>query len=174
MGESPDWDTQVFASSEINAFALPGRKIGVFEGMFGVTQNTDQLAAIVGHEIGHLSENHAQARTSAQVATDAGLRIIAWLLNLGEVEYANEIAAALGPGAQVGLLLPYSRSHEFEADAFGLSAMVETGYDGGDALQLWRLMNVATQGRPPAFLATPPAPTDRIEAMQDIFATLPS
>ncbi len=170
-GEAPDaWEVRAFASPEANAFVLPGRKIGVHEGMLGLVSNADQLAAIVGHEIGHLAANHAQERMSAQVATDAGLRIIAQLLNLGDVEYAAEIAAALGIGAQVGLLLPYSRAHELEADAYGLKTMTSAGYAPREALELWRLMKDAAPRRGPSFLATHPAPADRIEAMEEILA----
>jgi len=170
-GESPDdWEVQVFAAPDANAFVLPGRKIGVFEGMLEVTANSHQLAAVIGHEIGHLASNHAQERISAQVAADAGLRVIARLLNFGEVEYAEEIAAALGLGAQVGLLLPYSRAHELEADAFGLRTMAGAGYDPRESLELWRRMDAAARRRGPAFLATHPAPAARIEAMEEILS----
>lgn len=173
LGQAPeDWEAQVFASSDINAFALPGRKIGIYEGMFQVMQTEDHLAAIVGHEIGHLAENHAQERISAQVATDTGLRIIAWLLNAGEVEYADEIGAALGLGAQVGLLLPYSRSHELEADAFGLQAMVNAGYDGEEAITLWQRMEQVSGPRAPQFLATHPVPERRIEELREMLARI--
>lgn len=170
-GQAPqDWEVQAFASPEANAFVLPGRKIGVFEGMFDVVANTDQLAAVVGHEIGHLAANHAQERISAQIATNTGLQIVYRLLNLGEVEYANEIAAALGLGAQVGLLLPYSRSHELEADAYGLATMTEAGFAPREALELWRRMEAATGPRGLPFLATHPAPERRIEEMEEILA----
>lgn len=172
--EEQAWEALVFASPEINAFVLPGRKIGVFEGMFEVMESEDQLAAVVGHEIGHLEANHAQERISAEIAANAGLRIISRLLNLGEVEYADEFAAALGLGAQVGLLLPYSRSHELEADAYGLRMMAAAGFAPHAALDLWRRMEVATQKRGPAFLATHPSPATRIEAMEQILETFPS
>lgn len=170
-GEAPgDWEVQAFASPEANAFVLPGRKIGVYEGMLRLVGSADQLAAVVGHEIGHLAANHAQERISAQVATNTGLRIIAQILNLGDVEYAEEIAAALGIGAQVGLLLPYSRSHELEADAFGLETMAAAGYEPRQAIELWRRMDQATQRRGFTFLQTHPAPVERIEAMEEILA----
>jgi predicted Zn-dependent protease len=170
-GETPrDWEVRAFAAPEAKAFVLSGRKIGVFEGMFRVAANPDQLAAVVGHEIGHLASNHAQDRISAQIAADVGLPIIARLLNLGEVEDAAEIAAALGIGAQVGLLLPYSRSHELEADAFGLRKMAAAGFAPREALELWRRMDAATGRRGLSFLQTHPAPMERIEAMEEILA----
>jgi len=172
-GESPAaWEAEVFASPEVNAFALPGRKIGVYEGMFGVAQNPDQLAAVVGHEIGHLEANHPQERVSAEVATDAGLRVVGSLLNAGNVQYASEIGAALGLGAQVGILLPYSRSQETEADRYGLRLMVAAGYDGRQALELWRRMEASGGARGPEFLSTHPAPEARIAAMEAYLAEL--
>lgn len=175
MGESPgDWEIRVFATPEVNAFALPSRKVGVYEGMFGVTQNPDQLAAVVGHEIGHLKANHPQERVSAEVATDMGLRVISGLLSAGEIGNADTISAALGLGAQVGLLLPYSRQQELEADAFGLGAMERAGYEGREAIALWRRMDATGGARGPEFLATHPAPASRIEAMERVLASLPA
>jgi predicted Zn-dependent protease len=166
-GESRgDWEAVVFARPDINAFALPGRKIGVFEGMFRVTETPDQLAAIVGHEVGHLQAEHAQERMSAQVAQGWFMRLVALLLNVGEVEYAAEIAAALGLGVQYGLLMPYSRRQELEADRLGLVSMAEAGYAPEEAVALWRRMDTAVAGRPPEFLATHPAPASRIREIE--------
>src|SRR5918998_1611597 len=109
-GEKRDaWEVVVFADPAVNAFTLPGRKIGIFEGMFRVAENDDQLAAVVGHEIGHLQAEHGRERMNAQVAKSWGLQIIALLLNLSGVNYGPEIAAALGLGVEYGLVLPYSR-----------------------------------------------------------------
>jgi predicted Zn-dependent protease len=166
-GEAPaDWEAVVFASAEINAFALPGNKIGVFEGMFRVFGNADQLAAVVGHEIGHLQAEHGQERITAQITKDWGLRVVALLLRLGDVEYAADIAAALGLGVEYGLLLPYSRRQELEADRLGLFIMADAGFDPAEAVALWRRMDAATDNRLPAFLATHPAPAERIEAIE--------
>jgi predicted Zn-dependent protease len=166
-GERPgDWEVVVFARPDINAFALPGRKIGVFEGMFSVTESPDQLAAIVGHEIGHLQAEHAQERMSAQVAQGWFMRIVSLLLNIGEVEYAAEIAAALGLGMQYGVLMPYSRRQELEADRLGLVSMAKAGYAPGEAVVLWQRMEAAMSGRPPEFLATHPAPASRIREIE--------
>lgn len=172
-GEDPAaWETLVFASPEINAFALPGGRIGVFEGLLGVAGNEDQLAAIVGHEIGHLQAEHAQERMTTQIAKDAGLRLIALLLQLGDVEFAAGIAAALGLGVQYGLVLPYSRRHELEADRLGLVTMAEAGYDPAEAVELWRRMDAAGGPRAPEFLATHPAPASRIAAIEAMLPEL--
>ncbi|TGN61580.1 M48 family peptidase [Paracoccus liaowanqingii] len=163
---SSNWEVLVFRGSEINAFALPGRKIGIYEGMFGVVQNRDQLAAIVGHEIGHLQAEHSQERMSAQVAQNWGLRALSWVLRAGEVEYAAEIAAALGVGLEYGLVLPYSRRQELEADRLGLITMAGAGFQPAEAVSLWQRMEAATAGRGPEFLATHPAPQSRIAAIK--------
>lgn len=166
------WEIEVFASPQINAFALPGGKIGVYEGMFDVVQNEAQLAAIVGHEIGHLEAEHAQKRMSAQIARNAGVRIVSFFLNIGGVEYGAEIAAALGLGLDYGLLLPYSRDHEIEADALGLSTMADAGFNPREAVTLWQRMQAAQGDRPPAFLATHPTPTSRIREIEAILETI--
>jgi predicted Zn-dependent protease len=170
-GERPeDWEAVVFAGPEVNAFALPGNRIGVFEGMFGIAENPDQLAAVVGHEIGHVGAEHSQERMTAEIARHLGVRLIALLLQLGEVQYGEDIAAALGLGAEYGLLLPYSRQHELEADRAGLQLMAAAGYDPAEAVALWRNMQAAGRDGPPSFLSTHPTPAARIEALEEMLA----
>lgn len=169
IGANPaDWETVVFASPQVNAFALPGNKIGVFEGMFQVIGSADQLAAIVGHEIGHLQAEHGKERMNAQVAKEFGMRLISLLLQLGDVEYAVEIAAALGIGVEYGLVLPYSRNQELEADRLGLVTMAQAGFEPAEAVELWRRMEAAGGSRVPDFLATHPAPQARIRAIEEM------
>lgn len=171
--EEPDaWEVLVFRGSEINAFALPGRKIGVYEGMFQVVANEDQLAAIVGHEIGHLQAEHSQDRMNAQVAKGWGMRALSLVLQLGEVEYAAEIAAALGIGINYGLVLPYSRRQELEADRLGLLTMAAAGFRPEEAVTLWQRMDAAISDRAPEFLATHPAPQSRIAELEAMLPEL--
>ena len=167
-GRPEDWEAVVFDGPEVNAFALPGNKIGVFEGMFDVAGSADQLAAVVGHEIGHLAAEHSKERMTAQVVKDLGLRIVYLILRLGDVQYAADIAAALGLGAEYGLVLPYSRGHELEADRLGLELMAEAGYDPAAAVELWRRMEAAAGEGPPGFLSTHPTPAARIEALEEM------
>jgi predicted Zn-dependent protease len=164
------WEVVVFADPAINAFTLPGRKIGIFEGMFRVARNDDQLAAVIGHEIGHLRADHARQRMNAQVAKGWGLRIVALLLNLSGVNYGPEIAAALGLGVEYGLVLPYSRRQEFEADRLGLQLTAKAGFRPEEAITLWQRMDALAGPRPPQFLATHPAPEARIKAIREILA----
>ncbi|EKV31570.1 Zn-dependent protease with chaperone function [Caenispirillum salinarum AK4] len=168
MGEDPQaWELQVFQGDAVNAFALPGNKIGVFEGMMRFAQTEAQLAAVVGHEIGHHLAEHAQERMNAAVAKDFGLEAVEFFLDIGDVAYAREIAAVLGLGVEVGLTLPYTREHELEADRLGLRLMTDAGYDPRAAVQLWRRM-AGQGGGQPAFLSTHPAPADRAERLEEI------
>jgi predicted Zn-dependent protease len=160
------WQVQLFASPQVNAFALPGGRIGVFEGMFRVAENRDQLAAVIGHEIGHVTARHGQSRLNAEAMRRLGVQVVNVALGLSNVRYANEIAAALGAGTEFGLLLPYSRNQELQADQLGLFAMTRAGFDPAQAPALWRRMDALVPQRGPTFLATHPAPTTRIQALE--------
>lgn len=170
LGEDPaNWEMRVFQGEEINAFALPGNKIGVFEGMVRFAGDESQLAAVVGHEIGHHLADHSQERMNAAVLKDFGLDAIEFFLNIGDVAYAREIAAIMGLGVEVGLTLPYSREHEIEADRLGVDLMRDAGYDPRAAVALWRRM--AQRGTDPfAFLSTHPAPAARADALERLIA----
>jgi predicted Zn-dependent protease len=163
-----NWEVVVFEGDQANAFALPGGQIGIYEGMFQIADNEAQLATVIAHEIGHVRAEHAQERVSSEVATQGVVQLVSAALQVGNVAYANAIAGALGAGAQYGVLLPYSRNQELEADRLGLQLMVEAGYDPREALEFWREMEQQGGGRPPAFLSTHPAPDDRIEELQEL------
>lgn len=167
-----DWDIRVFASPQINAFALPGRKIGVYEGMFQAARTADQLAAIIGHEIGHLQAEHARKRVTAQIAKDSGLQLLNWALEAGDVQFAREIAGALGVGIELGLVLPYSRNQETEADRIGVHIMHDAGFAAEEAITLWQRMASLSDNRGPEFLATHPQPTSRITEIRALIPTL--
>jgi predicted Zn-dependent protease len=160
------WQIELFASPQVNAFALPGGRIGVFEGMFRVAENPDQMATVIGHEIGHVVARHGQARMNAEAWRRLGVQVVNIALGLSNVRYHNEIAAALGLGTQYGLLLPYSRRQELQADRLGLFAMAAAGYDPAQAPALWRRMDAMLPPRGPTFLATHPAPAARIEQLE--------
>ncbi|MCB5176332.1 MULTISPECIES: M48 family metallopeptidase [Microvirga] len=165
-GEDPRrWEVQVFAQPEANAFVLPGRKIGVLEGMIRVAENESQLAAVIGHEIGHLQAEHSRERVSGETLRQWGLQLISFLLQVNDVAFAREIAALLGVGVEFGLVRPYGRAQELEADRLGLFTMAKAGYDPREAAELWRRMDERGGGTP-ALLSTHPAPQDRIEAIE--------
>ncbi|MBN8927572.1 MAG: hypothetical protein BGO51_04280 [Rhodospirillales bacterium 69-11] len=159
------WDVRLFASQQVNAFALPGGRIGVFEGMFRVAENRDQLAAVIGHEVGHVDARHPETRMNAEAIKTLGLRVIQVALGIADVPFAREIAAVLGAGTDFGLLLPFSRKQELQADRYGLFAMTRAGFDPEQAPKLWQRMDAMVPARGPTFLATHPAPAARIEAL---------
>jgi predicted Zn-dependent protease len=167
-GENPGrWEVQVFAQPDANAFVLPGRKIGVLEGMIRVAGSDGQLAAVIGHEIGHLQAEHSRERVSGETLRQWGLQLISFLLQVNDVAFAREIAALLGVGVEFGLVRPYGRAQELEADRLGLFTMAKAGYDPREAAELWRRME-QHGGAIPALLSTHPAPRDRIEAIEAI------
>ena len=166
------WEVEVFDSPEANAFALPGGKIGVFTGMLRITENEAQLATVLGHEIGHLQAEHGKKRVQAQLVRDIGLRALTAALGAADVEYAAEIGAALGIGVEYGLLRPYSRDHEREADVAGLRLMDAAGFDPAQAAVFWDRMEAQSARRGPAFLSTHPAPGDRADDIRELVRTL--
>jgi predicted Zn-dependent protease len=167
-GDEPTrWEVVVLARPEANAFVLPGRKIGVFEGMLQVTSSRDELAAVLGHEIGHLQAEHPAERLSAEFIRRWGLQLVSAALQLGDVQYANEIAALLGVGIEFGLLRPYSRRQELEADRLGLVTMAKAGFEPRAAVRLWERMD-EIGGQSIAILSTHPAPRARIEAIEKL------
>lgn len=169
-GDDPNaWEFAVFAGEEINAFAVPGKKVGVFEGMMQLFENDAQLAAVVSHEIAHVLEDHAQARTNTTILRDLGLELSQAVLDVGDISYAPEIAAIMGLGAEVGITLPYSRAHEREADRIGVRLMHQAGYDPYAAVRLWEKMAERGPSRI-GFLSTHPAADDRAEALREFIA----
>lgn len=161
------WEVVVFESDQINAFALPGGKIGVYTGILKVTENQDQLAAIMGHEVGHVIAKHSNERLSSNQAA-AGVQALAGALLGSQDEQTQTYAmAALGAGLQYGVLMPYGRSHEKEADIIGQELMAKAGFNPQGAIDLWHNMAKASKGAPPEFLSTHPAHDTRIEKLTD-------
>lgn len=152
------WEVVVFKDDDPNAFALPGGKMGVYTGMLKIAENQDQLAAVLGHEVGHVLAQHGNERMSQQQLTNVALAAAA---SSGYVDTVS--MQALGLGAQIGILLPYSRTHESEADVIGLDLMAEAGFDPRESVQLWKNMAKAGGGAPPEFLSTHPAGGTRID-----------
>lgn len=162
------WQVTVFKSKEINAFALPGGNIGVYSGILPVTKNGAQLAAVLGHEVGHVLAGHANERLSEQYATAGGLSILGAVLGGGGGGGGHQaLMKALGLGAQVGVLLPFSRQQESEADLIGLKLMARAGFDPRQSVALWRNMSAASNGKEPnQFLSTHPSNANRIKNLK--------
>ncbi len=166
-GQNPaGWEMVVFKGDTANAFALPGNKIGIYEGLFQYAKDEPQLAAVVGHEIAHNLQNHAQQRLSDAAATQLGAQVLAVAIGAGTGMEASQIAGLLGAGAEYGLILPYARNQELEADRDGLMMMARAGYDPRGAVALWRNMSTIPGARPPAFLSTHPGTEDRIAQLE--------
>lgn len=160
------WQVTVFQKNEANAWALPGGYIGVYTGLLKYARDQAQLAAVLGHEISHVLAKHSEARVSAAYATQAGLQLTQVLLGTrASPTQSQQLMALLGAGAQVGILLPYSRGQESEADILGLQLMARAGFDPREAIQLWQNMQQAGSS-PPAFLSDHPSNATRIHDLQ--------
>ena len=162
-----EWEFTVINDDKPNAFALPGGKVGVNTGLFKVAKNDDQLAAVMAHEVGHAIARHGSERVSQQMAVQlglAGLGIAASTQTDNAAQYV-QLAAQL---ATLGLVLPFSRNQESEADHIGLIYMAEAGYDPREAVNLWRNFEAFGGGRPPEFLSTHPSPGTRIQRLQSL------
>lgn len=161
----PDsWEVVVFRNPEPNAFALPGGKIGVNTGMLEITQTPAQLAAVIGHEVGHVLADHGNERLTQQLGTKAVLYLVG-LIGEGEMG-TRQLREALGIGAQLGIALPFSRAHEREADLLGLDIMAAAGFEPQQSIELWRNMAAAGGEQALEFLSTHPAHDTRIEGLQ--------
>lgn len=154
-----DWEYTLIEDETPNAFALPGGKVGVHTGIFSVAKTDAQLAAVLAHEIAHVTVRHSAERISREMMVETGL------LGLGAAAGGQYVQAAKA-AATLGVVLPFSRKQESEADAVGLRYMAQAGYDPRQAITLWE--NFAKLGgeRTPGFLATHPAPGDRAKEIQ--------
>lgn len=165
QGQSP-WEVRVFQNRSANAFALPGGKIGVNTGMFQVARTPDQLAAVISHEIAHVVSNHHNERTSQQMMVQGGLAAVDAFYGAKMGASRNAMMQGLGLGAEYGILRPYSRTQESEADIVGLELMARAGFDPRQSLQLWQNMAAAGGGQPPEFLSTHPGYETRTRDLQ--------
>ena len=161
------WEVVVFRNPSPNAFALPGNKIGINSGMLKMAQTQDQLAAVIAHEVGHILADHANERLTQQLAVQGSLALMDLVSdNPNDWKY-QMVRKALGLGAEVGLLLPFSRTHEKEADAIGLDLMARAGFDPRTSIELWRDMAAASSGQPVEFLSTHPSHETRYEELDE-------
>lgn len=161
-----NWEVVVFDSEMVNAFALPGGYIGFYTGMLRLAETPDQLAAVMGHEIGHVMANHASERMSGNLLISGALLGADIALSDRPASQRATIMAGLGIGAQLGVMLPYSRTHESEADEIGMDLMAQAGFDPAGAIQLWENMRQAGSGGTPEMLSTHPSPDTRIRDLE--------
>jgi predicted Zn-dependent protease len=161
------WEFVVFDKPEKNAFVLPGGKVGFYKGIMDISDRDDHIACVMGHEVGHVTGRHAAERFSIQIGGQAAL-IAAQAGSRNVDPQTRQLGmAALGLGLQLGVLLPYSRAHESEADKLGLNYMHAAGYEPRQAVTFWQRMAADNAGRrPPEFLSTHPDPATRIRDIQ--------
>ncbi|WP_241972464.1 M48 family metallopeptidase [Aliidiomarina haloalkalitolerans] len=157
-----EWEVVVFESATINAFALPGGYIGFYTGILKLTENQHQVAAIMGHEIGHVMADHSSERLSTNLLISAGLLAADIATSDRSPGQRAAIMAGLGITSQLAVALPYSRRHESEADEIGLDLMARAGFKPEEAPRLWELMAQAGGGSTPELLSTHPSPSSRI------------
>ena len=156
------WESAVFAEKEPNAYALPGGKVGINTGLFGVARNQDQLAAVVAHEIGHVVERHHDERITRQMGASGAVQLLGALAG----DYGQLATQGGSLLAQTGFLLPGSRAQESEADVVGQRMMAQAGFDPRAAVALWQNMIAAGGNRPAQWLSTHPDPQSRIAELQ--------
>jgi len=164
------WDIVVFHKDEANAFALPGGHIGVYTGILKVANTPGELAAVVGHEVGHVIAKHGNERVSETMGANILLTATGILAQKKGKNYGLLVAALGGPAVQFGLLLPHSRDQESEADLIGLDLMSQAGYDPHEAVQLWKNMEASGGKQPPEFMSTHPSHGTR---MNNLSAHIP-
>lgn len=170
------WEFVVFESEQLNAFALPGGKVGVYTGLLELVESDDELAAVIGHEIAHVTSRHSGERVTQQMMAGAVALGAEVYMESEDMASSDRWVARtlLGAGTQVGVMLPFSRLHETEADVIGLRFAAGAGYDPRAAATFWQKMKAASGegGRPPEFLSTHPSPDNRIARLQELAPAL--
>ncbi|MEO6611152.1 MAG: M48 family metallopeptidase [Chitinophagaceae bacterium] len=161
------WEYNLVDNKEANAWCMPGGKIVVYTGLLPITQNEAALAAVMGHEVSHAIFNHGNERMSQGLIQQLGGVALSVALADKPSETQNLFMGAYGVGTAVGVLLPFSRKHELEADHYGLIWTAMAGYNPREAIALWQRMEQASNGqKPPEFLSTHPAEGRRIDQLE--------
>ncbi|MDX1515364.1 MAG: M48 family metallopeptidase [Woeseiaceae bacterium] len=166
-----DWDLAIFDHEAVNAFAMPGGKIGVMTGILKAADNQDRLAAVLGHEVAHVTARHSNERASRSPVAGVGIKVAAVLLGGGHSGATYTAYEALNAGASLGIMLPFNRAQESEADIIGLEFMARAGFDPREAVPLWQNMAAANEGdtEPAEFLSTHPSNEKRIDSLVSQF-----
>ncbi len=170
VANRPDfkWEFALLESKEVNAFCLPGGKIAVYTGILPVAKNEAALAVIVGHEVAHAIARHGGERMSQQMSVEMIQELLSVGLGRASPAMREGTLKAFGLGTELGVLLPYSRAHESEADQIGLTYTAKAGYDPREAIGLWQRMEQVSKSRPLEFLSTHPREENRIQRLQQL------
>lgn len=162
-----EWEVAVIESEQANAFCLPGGKMAVYTGILPIAQNDDALAAIMGHEIAHAVLRHGAERMAQQKLVQIGAVAAGMSTSDMDPRQRQLLMAAIGVGTQYGLMLPFSRNHESEADYVGLMLASAACFDPAESIGLWRRMGANSAGKaPPEFMSTHPSSDTRIQQLQ--------
>jgi predicted Zn-dependent protease len=171
MAQQFQWEVTIIKDDKTaNAFALPGGKMAVYTGIFPMAKTEAGLAAVMGHEVVHALARHGAERMSQGQLTNTVLQVAGAAIGLsgGNPLLGQATMAALGAGAQVGVLLPFSRKHESEADYVGILLAADAGYDPRESVALWERMGHASGGGGQSeFLSTHPSHDTRIEQLKE-------
>jgi predicted Zn-dependent protease len=166
-GKSYEWEFKVVDKpGTVNAFCLPGGKVVVYSGIFPVSQDEAGLATVIGHEVAHAIARHGGERVSQGLLTNVGLEAVTASMGARDPQTVKTVSGLLGAGVQVGVMLPFSRDQESEADHLGLIYMAKAGYPPEAAVAFWQRMANASQGAPPEFLSDHPSDARRIQQIQ--------
>lgn len=160
------WEFNLVKDSVVNAFCMPGGKVVVFEGILPVTKNETGLAVVMGHEIAHAIAKHSNERMSHQVAAQYGAGILNMAMAKKTAATKQIVSTAYGLGANYGVILPYSRKHEHEADQLGLVFMAMAGYDPTEAIAFWERMAAGNKSSVMEIMSTHPSDANRIATLK--------
>ena len=156
------WEFNLIQDPQVNAFCMPGGKIVVYEGLMKLVSSDDELAVVVGHEVAHAVAKHSNERLSQQVMAQYGANILNSLVSDKSAAVQKVAGTVYGIGAQYGMMLPFSRKHESEADYMGLVFMTMAGYNPDVAVGFWQKMSAGSGGSVPEFMSTHPSDATRI------------
>jgi predicted Zn-dependent protease len=159
------WELAIVNQPDINAFVMPGGKIVVKAGILSMTKNQHQLAAVLGHEVAHVTAHHANERASRGDLTDYGVEVLAIILGGGYYNQTQGAYSALSTANTLGLMNSFSRKQETEADVIGLEYMARAGFDPRESVELWKNMNAGGTAKIPEFMSTHPSGDTRIESL---------
>jgi predicted Zn-dependent protease len=160
------WEFKLIESDTVNAFCLPGGKIAVYTGILPYMKNEAGMAAVLGHEVAHAVARHGGERVSQKLSVELAKQGASFALSDMPYRSKQLAMAGIGAGSEVGVLLPFSRKHESEADHLGIMYMAKAGYDPREAPDLWRRMNKSAKSRKAEFLSTHPHPGNRVKALE--------
>jgi len=160
------WEFNLVESKEPNAWCMPGGKVVFYTGILPLTKNDAGVAVVMGHEIAHAVARHGNERMSQQMLVQFGGMALSEAVKTKPEQTQAIFQTAYGLGSQLGVMLPYSRQHEYEGDKLGLIFMAIAGYDPKEAIGFWERMAANSSGKTPEFLSTHPVEANRIEAIR--------